>query len=104
MLLQSHGDEVHILPALPAAWPDGRVSGLRARGDLTVDIAWSAGTAREITVTAGKGGDITLRCERWASDFRLTEELSGRTAQVVRKGESVTFSASPSVRYRLSPA
>src|SRR4051794_41529247 len=61
MLLQSHGDEVHVLPALPAAWPEGRVSGLRARGDLTIGIAWSAGTAREITVTAGRPARITLR-------------------------------------------
>src|SRR3954451_6015443 len=61
MLLQSHGGEVHILPALPAAWPEGRVTGLRARGDLTVDIAWSAGAAREITVTAGQTTQVTLR-------------------------------------------
>ncbi|WP_245665951.1 glycoside hydrolase N-terminal domain-containing protein [Actinoplanes subtropicus] len=54
MLLQSHGDEVHILPALPALWPSGRVSGLRARGDLTVGIAWESGAAREISVTAGQ--------------------------------------------------
>jgi len=50
MIVQSHGGVIAILPALPEQWRDGRVSGIRCRGGLAVDLAWRGGTVTELTV------------------------------------------------------
>ena len=48
MLLQSHTDILHILPALPDSWKCGYVKGIRARGGLIIDITWSDGRVRAV--------------------------------------------------------
>lgn len=61
MLVQSQHGPIEVLPALPAAWPQGSVTGLRARGGATLDIEWSDGRASRIVLTASRTGDLTLR-------------------------------------------
>lgn len=61
MLLQSHTDSIDFLPALPKAWPDGQVRGLRARGALTVGLRWKKGRAVDATVRADRDGAFRFR-------------------------------------------
>jgi alpha-L-fucosidase 2 len=61
MLLQSHAGEIELLPALPAAWPAGKVTGLRARGGFEVDIQWNEGRLQAATVRSVGGTAATLR-------------------------------------------
>lgn len=52
MLLQSQGDEVYLLPALPDEWSDGRIEGIRARGGAGYRLVWEDGELLEVSVTA----------------------------------------------------
>ncbi len=61
MLVQSHRGEIHLLPALPPVWPEGRVAGIRARGAVTVDLEWRAGRLVAATLTADRDGVHQVR-------------------------------------------
>src|SRR5688500_19959275 len=73
MLLHSHNGELHVLPALPPAWPTGSVTGLRGRGGHTVGATWSSGRT-EITVTPDRAGTVRVRSQVFAGTFELRDE------------------------------
>ena len=56
MLMQSENGIIHLLPAIPDAWHDGSVSGLRARGNFTVDISWKDGILVSALLHSASGG------------------------------------------------
>jgi alpha-L-fucosidase 2 len=60
-LIQSHAGEIHVLPALPEAWSRGSVTGLRARGGVTIDVEWDRHVVSSVCVTAERGGVFPLR-------------------------------------------
>jgi alpha-L-fucosidase 2 len=98
MLLQSH-ETIHLLPALPSAWPSGTVRGLRARGDVTVDLVWNDGSLREAILATGQAARLTVRNPLFAGEFTLTDE-SGSPVPYERTGDEVTFTSSPGGTYR----
>jgi alpha-L-fucosidase 2 len=61
MIVQSWGGEVRLLPALPKAWPEGSVYGVRARGGIELDIDWAAGSLQRLAVRGKPNDKLTLR-------------------------------------------
>jgi alpha-L-fucosidase 2 len=90
MFLQSQTGELDLLPALPKDWPDGSISGLRARGGYTVAMVWKKGhlTSLAVTCTWGTGGRI--RYEGRELDLHLKP---GQTLHL--NGALETMSTSP---------
>lgn len=73
MLLQSHGDVLHLLPGLPPAWPSGSVRGLRGRGGITVSIYWRDGRLSSATVKAERETDLAIRYRSRTANVHLRQ-------------------------------
>jgi alpha-L-fucosidase 2 len=71
MLVQSQNGEIELLPALPSAWPNGSLKGLRARGGFVVDITWQNGKLLSATVHNISGSTGQIRYAGEVKEFKL---------------------------------
>jgi alpha-L-fucosidase 2 len=100
MLLQSHTGVIHLLPALPAAWHEGHVSGLRARGGFVVDIEWHDGRLARAIIRSTRRGECRLR----TPDAVLVSTAAGvlPTTRIAPTG--ISFMMEAGVSYEVAPA
>ena len=69
MLLQSHAGQIHLLPALPPAWPTGSARGLCARGGFVVDMAWRDGKLTGAVIKSKLGRPCKVRFGQAVAEF-----------------------------------
>jgi alpha-L-fucosidase 2 len=69
MLVQDQTGEIELLPALPSAWPDGSVHGLRLRGGFDLDMEWRAGRLVEAVLTSRLGNTARVRSGNTVQEY-----------------------------------
>jgi alpha-L-fucosidase 2 len=101
MLLHSHAGELHLLPALPSAWPAGGVAGLRGRGGHTVGLAWSGGRIDEFTLRPDRDGTVKVRGRVFAGDYELVDETDGEPVRAeALESDLIEFAVQAGHAYR----
>jgi alpha-L-fucosidase 2 len=101
MLVQSHNGFIEILPALPKVWGEGAVRGLKARGDVTIDIRWKNGAPEIAVLRAGHDGPIALRSPLLARAFSLVDAGTQKPVSVTGDGVRRSFVARRDTPYEL---
>jgi len=100
MLLQSHAGEIVLLPALPQAWSQGNVRGLRARGGFEADVWWKSGELTRATIRAGRDSDCRIR-----AGLPFEVSCDGQAIAVRRPESTVAeFAANAGRSYTITPA
>lgn len=88
MLLQSHMGFIQFLPALPDAWKNGSVDGLRARGNFDVNITWKDGQLQEAVITSEAGEPCNVRYGDKNLSFKTAK---GKSYKITSEGGKLSY-------------
>jgi alpha-L-fucosidase 2 len=101
MLIQSHAGEIDFLPALPRAWSEGSIKGIRARGAIEADLSWAGSKLTLGVLRAGVQGEHKLRPPRGQRISAVTE--NGKQLSISTAGDgTVRLRMAAGKQYRVS--
>ena len=76
MLIQSRKGHILLLPALPDEWKDGKVRGMKAQGDITVDFEWREGRIHRVRLSSPHEQKLTLECNEISKTVFLKPDVT----------------------------
>lgn len=97
MLMQSHDGVIHLLPALPSAWQEGFIKGIKARGNFEIDLRWKQGRLETAKVMSVSGGPCVIEAPL---PLKVWELSANEQRQI---GNQLTFDAKRGKMYTLVP-
>ena len=100
MLLQSHRGVIRLLPALPSSWPEGSITGLRARGQKTVSVSWSAGKFDHAELVSASSSPIVLELPD-DRQYIVSTPTGTIAVETVQPGR-LSWIPEPNVAYRVA--
>lgn len=86
MLIQCHAGFIHVLPALPDVWHEGKLTGIRVRGNFIVDIEWRDNNLERLILYSGSGENCILKYK--GMTMNLSTE-KGKRYEIVVKDKSL---------------
>jgi alpha-L-fucosidase 2 len=98
LLMQSHSGEIALLPALPAAWPEGSVTGLRGKGGYTVNIRWKNSVLSDVTILSQLSQTCLLRTK---TPVKIASDGQNVAVQQPEKGLYV-FKVTAGKKYQIT--
>lgn len=99
MLVQSHNDEIAILPALPDRWQTGEINGINTRENATVDIAWENGVPKTAVLHSRENGDLSIR-SKYAEKAKVFDENGDEISTNLSEDKTLlTFAAEAGKTY-----
>jgi len=103
MLIQSHLGYIELLPALPDAWPKGKVKGLLARGAFEISMEWENKKITSVLLKSIKGNRCRLKNEIFAlkKRFKIIKESDNTAIFYKAEGDSLEFNTEVGESYRV---
>lgn len=102
MLVQSHGGEIAILPALPDRWQSGKVTGINTREDATVDISWEKGMPAEVKIYTRASKTMKVRSRYMGTTVVYDEKRNKIASTINEAGNLLVFEAEAGKVYTLA--
>ncbi len=102
MFIQSHSGLIHLLPALPDAWPSGSITGLCARGGYQVNIFWNNHSLTRTEILARYNGTCSVKSDPIEQAANITVLEGTRTIPHKKTGDTISFNAKAGKTYSIS--